>query len=55
MSEKHKSASHSAIQAKNWQKAIGNEEKSDTISRLEKGEQIIKIKRNVTLVHSAYL
>jgi len=38
---------------KNWQKAIGNEEKLDTISRLEKGEQIINIKRNVTLTHSS--
>jgi hypothetical protein len=37
---------------KNRQKAIGSEEKLDTISQLEKDEQIINIKRNVTLAHS---
>jgi len=38
MSEKHKSTSPSAIQVKNQQKTIGNEDKSDVIIGLEKGE-----------------
>jgi hypothetical protein len=38
MSEKHKSASPSAIQVKNPQKAIGIEEKLRVIIRHEKGE-----------------
>jgi len=37
-SEKHKSTSPIAIQVKKRQKTISNEEKSDIISRLEKGE-----------------
>jgi len=53
MSEKCKSASPSTIQVKNRQKAIGCEEKLDTISRLEKGKRIVDIQRNVTLTHSS--
>jgi hypothetical protein len=53
MSEKRKSASSSAIQVKNWQKVIGSEEKLDIISRLEKGERIVDIQRNVRLAHSS--
>jgi hypothetical protein len=37
-SKKHKSASPSAIQVKNWQQKIGTEEKLHAISRREKGE-----------------
>jgi len=53
MSEKHKSASPSAIQVKNRQKAISSEEKLDTIHRLEKSERIADIQRNVKLAHSS--
>jgi len=38
VSQKHKSASHSAIQVKNQQKTISVEEKLDVISLFEKGE-----------------
>jgi len=38
MSQKHKSASHSAIQVKNLQKTVSTEEKLDVISLFEKGE-----------------
>jgi hypothetical protein len=37
-SEKHKSASPSAIKVKNWWKTISIEEKVNVIRRLEKGE-----------------
>jgi hypothetical protein len=47
MSEKHKSASPSAVQVKNWWKTINIKEKSDIISWLEKGEQICYICHNV--------
>jgi len=47
MSEKHKSTSPSAIQVKNQQKTIGNDEKSDVIIGLEKGEWNVDICRNV--------
>jgi hypothetical protein len=43
MSEKRKSASPNAVQVKNQQKTISNEEKLNVISRLEKGEQIVDI------------
>jgi len=47
MSEKHKSASPSAIQLKNQQKTIGNKQKSDVIIGLEKGEGNVDICHNV--------
>jgi IS30 family transposase len=53
MSKKRKSASPSAIQVKNCRKTISIEEKLDIISRLEKGEWIVDIYRNVTLAHSS--
>ena len=53
MSEKHKCTSHSRIQMKSLQKVIGNEEKLDAISRLEKGEQIVHIHHNVRLACSS--
>jgi hypothetical protein len=49
MSEKHKSASPSAIQVKNRRKTLGSEEKLRVIMRREKGERIIDICHNVTL------
>jgi hypothetical protein len=51
MSEKHKSASHSAIQVKHGRKTIGTEEKLHVISESEKGEQIVGISCNVRLTH----
>ena len=51
MSVKHKSTSPSAIQVKIWQKTINIEEKLDVINRLEKGEQIVDIRRNIRLAH----
>ena len=53
MSEKHKSASPSAIQVKNLRKTISIEEKLHVINRLEKGEQIVDICHNVRLTHSS--
>jgi hypothetical protein len=53
MSEERKSASHSAIQAKNQRKTFGIEEKLHVISQLEKGEPIVDICRNVKLSHSS--
>ena len=53
MSEKRQSASPSAIQVKNRRKSISNEVKLDVISRLDKGELIAGICRNVRLVHSS--
>jgi hypothetical protein len=53
MSEKHKSASPSAIQVKNRQQTISIEEKLDVISRPEKGEEIIGICRNARHAHSS--
>jgi hypothetical protein len=47
MNDKCKSTSQSAIQVKNWWKAICIEEKLDVISRLEKGERIVHICHNV--------
>jgi hypothetical protein len=52
MSEKHNSASLSAIRVKNQRQTIGIEEKLHVISRLEKDEQIGDIYRNVRLVCS---
>jgi len=40
-SKKHKSTSPIAIQVKNGQNTISDEEKSDIISWLEKGERIV--------------
>jgi len=48
MSEKHISTSPSAIQVKNWQKAISTEDKLDVINRLKKSEQ-----RTAKLSHSS--
>jgi hypothetical protein len=53
MSEKRKSASPSAIQVKNWPKAVGTEEKLDVISQVVKGERIVDTCRNVRLAHSS--
>jgi hypothetical protein len=52
MSEKRKSTSPSATQVKNRQKSNSTEEKLDVISRLQKGERIVDIWRNVRLAHS---
>jgi DNA-binding transcriptional ArsR family regulator len=51
MSKTRKSTSPSAVQVKNQRKAISNEEKLDAISRLEKGEHIVDICRNVRFAH----
>jgi predicted transcriptional regulator len=51
MSEKHKSASTSAIQVKNRQKTIVIIEKLHIIMRCEKGEQIVDICHNVRLAY----
>jgi hypothetical protein len=53
MSEKRKSKSASANQAKNHQKTITNEEKLDLIRRLEKCELIVDICLNVSFAHSS--
>jgi hypothetical protein len=37
---------------KNWQKTISIEERLDTISQLEKGEQLVDICHNVRFDHS---
>ena len=52
MSEKHKSTSPSAIQVKNRWKTISIEEKLDVITRLEKGDQIVNVRRDVRLSHN---
>jgi len=52
-SEKHKSTSPVAIQVKNRQKTISNEEKSDITSWLEKGERIVDTCCNVRFHHSS--
>jgi hypothetical protein len=49
-SEKHKSASPSAIQIKNWQKTISIEKELSVIMRHEEGERIVDI-CHVTLAH----
>jgi hypothetical protein len=53
MSEKRKSTSPTEIQVKNQRKTVGHEEKLDVISRLEKGERIVDICRNVRFAHSS--
>jgi hypothetical protein len=53
MSERRKSASPSAIQAKNRRKTIGTEEKLHVISRREKAERMVAICRNVRLARSS--
>ena len=52
MNEKRKSASPGAIQVKNRRKTIGIKEKLDVISRLEKGEQAVDIRRNVRCAYT---
>jgi hypothetical protein len=51
MSEKHKSASFSAIQVKNQFKTSGIEEKLHIIMWREKSEQVVDIWHNVRLAH----
>jgi len=51
ISEKHKSTSPNAIQAKNQRKLNGTEGKLDVISRLERGEQMVDICPNVRLTN----
>jgi len=53
MSEECKSTLLSAMQVKNWQKAIGVEEQSDVINWLQEGERIVDIYHNVRLAHSS--
>jgi hypothetical protein len=53
MSEKHKSASPSAVQVKNRRKTIHIEENLLVISRREKGEGIVRICRNARLTDSS--
>ena len=55
MSQKHKCTSPRAIQVHNRRKAIGTEEKLDTISQHVKAEQSIDICHNVRLVNSGVL
>jgi hypothetical protein len=50
--EKRKSALPSAVQVKNQRKTIGIEQKLAIINRLEKGERIVDICRNVRRAHS---
>ena len=51
--EKHKPTLPSTIQMNNWGRTIGDEEKLEVISLLEKGEQIVDICHNVRLAHSS--
>jgi len=51
--EKRKSALPGAIQVKNRRKAISTEDKVDLISRLEKGERIVDVCRNVRFTHTS--
>jgi hypothetical protein len=53
VSKKHKAASPSAIQVKNWQKTISTEEKLNEISGLGKGEQIIAIWHIARFTHNS--
>jgi hypothetical protein len=54
MSEKHKSTSPSAIQAKNRQKTISTEAKSDVISQpKKKGGRDVDTCHDVRLTHSS--
>jgi hypothetical protein len=47
MSDRHKTASPSAMQLKNRWKTINIEEKLDSVSRLERGEWIFDVCQNV--------
>jgi tRNA pseudouridine-54 N-methylase len=47
ISERHKSASLSAIQVKNRRKTISTEEKLHVIMLHEKGERIVDVRHNV--------
>jgi hypothetical protein len=51
--DKNKSTLPSTIQIKNQGKTVGDEEKLEVISLLEKGKQIVDICRNVRLAHSS--
>ena len=53
MSEKHKSALPGVIQVKNRRKTISIEDKVDVIRRLEEGDRIIDVCRNVRFTHSS--
>jgi hypothetical protein len=53
MSEKCTFISTSAIQVKNQGKTISTEEKLDTVSRLEKGEQIVDMYHKVRFICSS--
>jgi len=46
MSSTSKSTSHGTMRMKKWRKTIGTKEKSDIVSQLEKGEQIVDIRCN---------
>jgi hypothetical protein len=52
MSEKCKFISTSAIQMKSQGKTISTEKKLDTVSRLEKGEQIVDMYHKVRFICS---
>jgi len=52
-SGKCKSSSPSTIPVRNRRKTISTEEKLEVISRLEKGERIVDICRNVRIGHSS--
>jgi hypothetical protein len=51
-SKKRKSISPSGIQVENRRKTIITEEKLDVIYLLDKGEQIVDIRRNVRFAHN---
>jgi hypothetical protein len=53
MSDKRQSASLSAIQVKNRRQTVSTEDKLHVISRLETGERIVDICRNVRLADSS--
>jgi hypothetical protein len=55
MSEKHKSISPRAIQAKIQQKTSSTDENLDTIRQFEKGEQIADICHNVRFIIVVYV
>jgi len=53
VSEKHKSPSPSAVPVKNRWKTTSIEEKLDVVSRLEKGDRIVDMRRNVRFTHNS--
>jgi len=53
MSGKCKSSLPSTIPVKNRRKTISTEEKLEVISRLEKGERIVDICRNVRIAYNS--